>query len=247
VGFENVFGSEQGDLLLGNDFQNVLAGGGGNDAISGRGGDDLIRGGAGADSMQGGDGRDGLDYTFSAPVQVDLASGRGFGGDAAGDTFSGFENLFGGDGVDVLLGDDAANVMRGNNGNDLMLGRGGNDTLFGSLGSDAMTGGAGADTFRYITTVESQRGPGFAGDRIGDFQHSVDRIDLSSIDAREGAAGNQAFSFIGGQAFTAEGQVRLFFEGDHTVVQLNTAGTLAAESEIELAGHITLSAGDFIL
>ena len=41
--------------------------------------------------------------------------------------------------------------------------------------------------------------------------------------------------------------MRFAFEGDHTVVQLNTVGSGGAESEIELAGNINLTIVDFVL
>ena len=41
--------------------------------------------------------------------------------------------------------------------------------------------------------------------------------------------------------------MRAFFEGDHTVVALNTTGNSKAEAQIELAGLIDLAAVDFIL
>jgi hypothetical protein len=84
-------------------------------------------------------------------------------------------------------------------------------------------------------------------DVITDFQHGADKLDLRFIDAKVGTAGGQGFSFIGGSGFSAEGPVRAVFEGDHTVVALNTTGTSGAESQIELAGHVNLSAADFLL
>jgi hypothetical protein len=55
------------------------------------------------------------------------------------------------------------------------------------------------------------------------------------------------FSFIGGAAFTAPGQIRTFVEGDHTVVALNTAGSSLAEMQIQLGGVANLSSVDFQL
>ena len=56
----------------------------------------------------------------------------------------------------------------------------------------------------------------------------------------------QTLSFIGAKAFTAPGQVRAFFEGDHTVVEVNTAGNSGAEMQIQLDHHVNLAKGDFI-
>ena len=83
---------------------------------------------------------------------------------------------------------------------------------------------------------------------IHDFHHAEhDHIDLHAIDGSTSQRGTQAFSFIGQKAFTAEGQVRSFFEGNHTVVEVNTAGHSGAEMQIQLDGHVNLTAGDFFL
>jgi Ca2+-binding RTX toxin-like protein len=77
-------------VLSGGNGADQLFGIEGSDTLKGGGGNDRIVGGAGADVLSGGSGVDTLDYTFSAiTVSVDLAIGRGFGGDAEGDTFSG--------------------------------------------------------------------------------------------------------------------------------------------------------------
>jgi hypothetical protein len=40
--------------------------------------------------------------------------------------------------------------------------------------------------------------------------------------------------------------VRFFFEGDHTVVEANNAGTSGADMQVELHGHVSLTAADFV-
>ena len=49
ISIENVFGSNQGDLLTGNDGANTLSGFSGNDTLDGGGGDDVVIGGPGND------------------------------------------------------------------------------------------------------------------------------------------------------------------------------------------------------
>jgi serralysin len=70
-----------------------------------------------------------------------------------------------------------------------------------------------------------------------------DRIDLSGIDAdTDGAAGNQAFGFIGAHAFTgADGQLR--FAGG--LLQGDTNGDRVADLEIKIIG--ALARADIIL
>jgi serralysin len=84
---------------------------------------------------------------------------------------------------------------------------------------------------------------------ITDFQPNVDVIDVDSIDAKVGAAnpGDQDFTFIGDDAFTAAGQVRIVAQGGNTIVQLSTDNDVQAESEIQLTGNVSLAATDFLL
>ena len=59
-----------------------------------------------------------------------------------------------------------------------------------------------------------------------------DRVDLSTIDANSGRAGNQAFTFMGTGGFTGAGQVRLTGSGADTLIQANTGGSLSPELEV---------------
>jgi Ca2+-binding RTX toxin-like protein len=261
-------GGEGADLLQGDVGADVLSGGDGNDVINGNAdadtidggaGDDRIRPGAGADLVDGGEGlRDILDYIGSLAVNVNLALGEVFGGDAQGDDVAGFEWAAGGNGNDTLTGDGLANGLFGSGGNDLLVGAAGNDTLAGDAGADTLNGGAGvdvlrgglnADVFRFIFASET----GAAGairDRIADFSKAqADRIDVSFIDANAAVAGNQAFAYIGAvAAFSGAGQLRSEVIGGDTYVSGNTDAVLTtAEFSIRLIGAITLAATDFIL
>jgi Ca2+-binding RTX toxin-like protein len=139
------------DELRGGPGNDHLFGGADNDVIKGNAGNDIIEGGAGADELHGGAGIDTLSYAKSPPgVNVSLsATGQimvAVGGDAAGDTGDGFENLTGSSFGDRLTGNDSANVLRGRAGiYDQLFGEGGRDALFGGTGTDEMTGGTGAD------------------------------------------------------------------------------------------------------
>ena len=112
-----------------NDHDN-LSGGNGNDTLYGLGGDDTLSGGPGADYLDGGEGWDRAEYTGSdAGVSVNLATGRGSGGDAEGDTLSGFEDVAGSPHDDTLVGDGRDNWLRGRAGADSLDGGGGRDWL----------------------------------------------------------------------------------------------------------------------
>ncbi|WP_225767634.1 M10 family metallopeptidase C-terminal domain-containing protein [Inquilinus sp. Marseille-Q2685] len=90
----------------------------------------------------------------------------------------------------------------------------------------------------------------FAGaDRITDFSHAQgDRIDLSAIDARTAAAGNQAFSFVGAGAYTGvAGQLRYVTVGGVTTIGGDVNGDKVTDFHITLTGAIALAAADFVL
>ncbi len=191
-GFEGIAGSSHADTVTGSTGKDrVWAGGGddivntggshdyvhagsGNDTINGGAGNDTINGGAGADNLVGGSGWDRVDYrTSTAGVTINLATGTGSGGDAEGDTFSGFEGLitskhadvvtgsagrdavWAGDGNDVLHGGNNHDRLYGEGGEDTLNGGSGNDTLEGGVGADILDGGAGTDYASYVSSKQA--------------------------------------------------------------------------------------------
>ncbi len=149
--FENVIGGDNDDVLIGNGGGNVLSGGGGDDTLQGLGGLDTLNGGG--DSLVG----DTVTYAERATgVTVSVASGL-----AGEDTFTGIENLTGGDGEDTLTGDAGPNTLRGGPGSDTLQGGAGLDTL------DGGTQGAVGDTASYAernTNVTASVTGGLAGE-----------------------------------------------------------------------------------
>lgn len=177
TGIENVVGSAFDDRLTGDANVNRLTGGDGNDTLDGGANNDVLVGGNGADALIGGAGdRDAADYqSATAAVTVNLASG-GTGGEAAGDTYSGVEYVYGSAHDDSITGDAAINRLTGGDGNDLLDGAAGNDYLLGDAGNDTLVGGLGADVFVFEA--------GFGNDTISDFWTGVgrtDRIWLTSL------------------------------------------------------------------
>ncbi len=164
VGFER---------LVGSGFDDALIGSAGNDVILGLSGDDFVMGGAGADHLDGGDGPDTVSYgTSGSGVSVSLASGRGSGGDAAGDLLLNFERLVGSGFDDVLIG---------SAGNDVILGLAGDDFVQGGAGADYLVGGAGPDTLSYAASssgvsVNLTSGTGQGGDAEGDVVLDFERL-----------------------------------------------------------------------
>jgi len=155
---ENLIGSALADTLTGDDADNKLTGG------------------LGADQLIGGGGSDTTIYSgSSAAVQVNLTTGAGLGGEAAGDTYASIENIVGSRFADTLTGDASDNVIEGGAGPDALLGEGGSDTAsyasssaavrFDLTSGQASGGDAEGDTF---SSIESVIGSGFSDTLIGD-------------------------------------------------------------------------------
>jgi Ca2+-binding RTX toxin-like protein len=162
------------------------------------------------------------------------------------------------DGNDSLYGEAGNDTINGHNGNDLLDGGPGNDDLWADLGNDTIVGGPGKDTYAGSPgtdilrfTAVSDSGVGARNRDVNTLFEAVDVYDLSPIDANPSIAGNQAFKFVGKAAFSAPGQVRVLESGQHTIIQVNTAGSSGAEMEIESCdGTYTAAdynAGDFFL
>ena len=155
------------------------------------------------------------------------------------------DTLFGSRFDDVLRGSDGCDTLLGGIGNDALYGGGGGDDIFGGAGGDTLTGGGGYDAFIYQSAADSAAGAGH--DVITDFRAGADWIDLCQVDANTGAAGDQAFHWIGTDDFTGAGQLRYETANGVTTVYGNTDGDSAPEFQIELTGAHTLHACDFVL
>ena len=148
-------------------------------------------------------------------------------------------------GNDVLVGAARSDVINGYANTDEITGNGSRDFL---------TGGTGYDDFNYRLTSDSKVGSG--RDRITDFKHGTDDIDLSVMDANGSTAGNGTFTFLAAQgaSFTGvRGELRWFKAdvannaSDKTFIEGDVNGDAVADFQIELAGLVSLTAGDFIL
>ncbi|MGI9353593.1 MAG: calcium-binding protein [Rhizobiaceae bacterium] len=158
---EDIIGSNFDDVLIGNEPANDINGDDGDDEIGGGNGNDTLRGGNGTDVLVGGAGADDLqggaafDIAFylgsSAVVNVNLATGNGFGGEAQGDTFNSVETVIASNFSDILTGTNAANTFVGRDGSDTLFGSAGGDILIG--GQSAFVDGTGVDTVNYFGQV----------------------------------------------------------------------------------------------
>ena len=130
---------------------------------------------------------------------------------------------------------------------DTLKGGANNDLLLGNSGADQLTGNGGADTFRYDLTSDSTAA---SRDHILDFTPGTDKIELVRVDADSNAAGNQAFTWIGSDAFHGvAGELRAFQSGGQWIVEGDVNGDSVADLVIALTlqGPTPLGAGDFLL
>ncbi|HEX9932844.1 MAG TPA: M10 family metallopeptidase C-terminal domain-containing protein [Allosphingosinicella sp.] len=116
----------------------------------------------------------------------------------------------------------------------------GDDLIYAAGGSDALTGGGGADLFQYRSAGDSLVG---AQDRIYDFQHGTDRIDLSQI---------APFTLhIGGELSGAAGEVRAGYDADaglwRVLGDINGDGAADFLIEVIVEAGQPLAGTDFIL
>ena len=236
----------------------------GNDFVYGGNGDDLLTLMGGKDQGYGGDGKDTLngdyertpDFTVGEDVLYggegkDKINGGGradvLSGDGGDDQLYGDRKSNGGKskkpGDDRIYGGEGRDTLQGQSGSDTLDGGLGDDKLTGGSGGDLLTGGAGADRFIYLSAGESSvSNP----DTIDDF-HSAkgDKIDLAGIDAKASSSSDQAFTFIGSNAFTVgvEGELRF----DAGVLSGDTTGDGVADFSIKVNNVATLVDSDFIL
>jgi Ca2+-binding RTX toxin-like protein len=139
----------------------------------------------------------------------------------------------------TIKGHEGNDTLTGGVANDILKGGSGRDLLTGGLGRDVMRGGPGRDDFDFNSIKEARH------DLIQDFNLGDD-IDFSTIDAKKGG-GDQAFHFIGTQAFTHHaGELRFTDKGGSCLVQGDVDGNGRADFDI-LVKVGSLSQGDFVL
>ena len=266
------------DQIKGNGANNRLSGTDDRDYLFGYGKADLLDGRGGADRMAGGTGNDtyvvdvagdqivelrnqgvdtvktALTHRLDAHVEnLVLTGGRnvkGFGNGLANDIDgNGGKNLLSGKGgKDILDGRGGADRIDGGSGEDLLKGGGGADRIDGGSGADRLKGGGGADFFVFDSPGDSRLAPG-ARDVILDFNRGGgDHISLRAMDANAKAGGNQAFRFIGDDAFDGKpGELRYDHVGRDTLILGDRNGDKRPDFSILVDGHIDFVRGDFLL
>lgn len=178
--FENVVGTNWGDLIFGDDDDNSLNGlhgdnsifagkgddtihgGSDNDLLVGEKGDDLIYGGAGDDTLLGDSGEDTI-FGGSGANHIDAGTEddtiHGGHGDETIFAGSGDDRIYGGlganvidagSGMDSIWGGNDGEELSGNTGTDTIFASGGNDTIDGGEDPDTVYGQGGDDTIKVL-------------------------------------------------------------------------------------------------
>lgn len=171
ISIENVTGTIFGDFIQGDGNDNRIRGLGDYDWLVGSGGNDYF---------DGGTGRDMISYVYaSAGVTVNLGTGRGTGGQAAGDRYVSIERMTGSIYNDLAYGSGGADDFRGLGGYDWFVGSGG--------GKDRYDGGSGKDTVAYSASgagvvANLLLGHGSGGDAARDLYTAIENLTGTSFD-----------------------------------------------------------------
>ncbi|KAF1042483.1 MAG: Bifunctional hemolysin/adenylate cyclase [Herbaspirillum frisingense] len=170
---QGLAGDAAGDTYT--NIQNAT-GGAGNDIIIASAATNVIDGGGGANNT--------VSYANStAAVKVDLALGRGFGNDAAGDIYINIQSATGGGGDDTFVGSAAHNVFDGGAGSNTISYEHSTGAVTINLATGAGVGGD-ADQDVYLNI---QNATGGAGNDIIVASSAINRID--------GGGGNNTVSY----------------------------------------------------
>lgn len=146
-----------------------------------------------------------------------------------------------------IEGSQNAETLKGTQWDERITGFGGKDRLAGGLGQDVLAGGKGADSFAFKAADTGKTK--ITADTIEDFSRKQhDEIDLTAIDASTKHARNNAFDFIGTDAFSrTAGELRYDKKGADTYIYGDMNGDRKADVVIHLNGAMQLRAADFDL
>jgi Ca2+-binding RTX toxin-like protein len=254
-----IYGLEGDDILIGGQGNDRLLGGSGFDTLDGEAGDDVLIGGEDADTLHGRIGSDTVSYENADDgVVASLATRSGADGEAAGDTFSGIENLRGSLYADELTGDASDNILEGLSGDDVLEGGSGDDLLDGGGDGDtasyanAMSGvtvdltitdpqltGAttGSDT---LISIENLAGSEHADTLTGDDQFNV-LIGGAGDDTLDGGAGNDILLGEDGADFLTGGTGDDLLSGDKGADEIFGGDGIDTVSYVDAEGSVTVN------
>jgi len=265
TGIENLSGSNNNDVLVGNAGANRIRGSYGNDFLNGGNGDDVLAGEYSNDNINGGAGVDTATYEYAfGGVTVDLAilGAQDTINDGI-DIITNIENLTGSNYDDTLSGNTGNNVIEGGTGNDLLNGRGGNDTVRGGDGDDTLIrmggddllfGNTGIDTASYFNAsaavtvnlgVFAAQNTGGAGiDTLASIENLTGSI---HDDTLIGAGGTNVLDGRGGNDTLTGGNAADIFLFDTTLNKFTNVDTITdfahGQDVIQLDDDVFTAAG----
>jgi len=235
--FNQKFGTDAAEDLIGTALRDQLFGYGGNDRLYGNVGDDQLFGGAGNDVLDGGTGADIMyggsgDDLYRVDNIADIVSEQTVPGvdDGGVDTVestitytlpmfvekltlkgTAAINGAGNDLANRIAGNDSANVLSGGAGDDTIYGNGGDDTLIGGPGKDELWGGTGSDTFVFNFADPNST------DRVKDFSTTDhDHIGIYAND----------YGLSLGHGLIDDGTGKLILDPTYFVAVTGSAGTV---------------------
>ena len=218
--------------------------------VFGVAGNDYFAAGASVDNFDGGADIDTVRFDLGGAVRVALDRSVANTGWAAGDSYTGIENVIGSNlGADILIGDNQNNNFSGGGGNDFLSTGLGNDRLEGGQGIDRLIGGAGNDAFFFIKPTDG-------GDMILDFSSNAvgndDYFFIYSVlfggGLTPGVLAAGAFLASAGNVGTDADDRFILRTGDKTVwFDVDGAGGVAPVMIADLQATATVTASDFIM
>ena len=150
------------------------------------------------------------------------------------------------DGSTVTASSSGSTTLHADLRNTLMVGGPNENNFVSGYASQNMWGGSGANVFTYLSPAASMATD---PDTITNFDPAKDVIDVSRIDGDLSTAGVQSFTFIGTSAFDGNRpEVRTQQNADGTTaVQAALAGDTTPDMQVDLTGHLALTAANFAL
>ncbi len=233
-----IYGEAGDDTIIATSFTSgsYYDGGADNDTIFSTSGDEVMVGGTGVDTIN--------HSNISSNYTFDMTTGLT---NISGESFTEFENVVMGNGMNNVTGTTGDNRMTGGTGNDTFTGLAGNDTLIGGLGNDLLDGGADTDTASYAgasagvvvtlrntTTFQDTQGAG--SDRLVGIENLIGS-DFNDTFTSDETGANELRGGLGNDRYIiyqlSDVAIELAGEGTADRVDARANITLLATSEIE--------------
>jgi Ca2+-binding RTX toxin-like protein len=181
--------------------------------INGGGGNDILHVSRGPDHLNGADGFDFVFYSGGMTgVTVNLATGHGTSGSAAGDLYFNIEGVYGTNHSDMIVGNDGGVRLYGSGGNDRLYGGAGMDWLDGGSGSDRIDGASGWDVVSYLSMPAADRGISLSF-RLETAHVDSGRLGRDTLHNVEAVQGTNAGDVMDASHITYDKNIEFYGEG----------------------------------